>query len=157
MFKKSLLVVALLFSATAFADPRFVQRQNPVLGEYIVVLGDETPYAAVDGIAKSLASAYRGSVKQVWKDSAKAFHFVGSEAGAVGMLDDPRVEYVEQNAISYYSRSTQEQGAAADATVASSDEELSGEKLSVSSAASTPYWHLDRLDDSSPFLDGTYT
>ena len=146
MNKRTTLLAVVLFLITtlpAFANPRMVRRVSAVPNEYIVVLDKAVPQQAVDGLSRSLAAAYNGSVKQIWTNSIPAFHFIGSEPAALGMLEDPRVAYIEQNATSYPYREAQ---------LARPD----FGSLATVANATTSHWHLDRLDDPGPATDGTY-
>jgi hypothetical protein len=172
----ALLLVALAaVPSLAGANPRLIHPQNAIAGEYIGVFEDGVPYAGVDGLAHSLAATYGGTVREVWKDSAKAFHFIGSEAGAEAMLADPRIAYIEADAMHYPPHRGEEESvepvAGAEAKISRRNEipfpgevisrrggaPLLRSALAVTSNSNTSYWHLDRLDDPTPALDGTYT
>jgi len=90
-----------LFLATALtASPgKLIRHEQGVTNQYIVVLPDHTPVAAVDGLARSLAQSYGLELQEVWQYSLQGFLVVGPEANIVALSDDPRVKYVEQNAI----------------------------------------------------------
>jgi hypothetical protein len=165
MFKRLFIVLLLIgIPVLAAKNPRLIHRQNPIPNEYIVVLEQNIPYAAVDGLARSLAAAYGGTVEQVWKDSLKAFHFIGTEAGVESIFDDPRVMYAEENAITYMNFSSQPGGTEERRDLKGKEgRDLSGqedaliERVAVTADETfTPYWHLDRLDDFSPILDYSY-
>src|SRR4051794_22303143 len=103
---------------------------EPVRDEYLVFLEDGDR-RQVPAAAAALAHAHSGRLIRVWNDGVQGFWISMNAAEAEAMLHDPRVRAVEENAI-LHSSGTQ--------TVGGSD----------------PFWHLDRIDQRSSTLDGTF-
>jgi len=102
---KNVIVSMCIFTAalsTLAAPARVIHhRAQGVPGQYIVVLKENTPRSAVEGIAKSLAASYDLTVSTVWMDSIKGFLAKGSEQAFQMLASDARVAYLEQNFVTY--------------------------------------------------------
>ncbi|GEM_PF-759423 len=123
---------------------------NPIPGQYIVVLKDddaspdEKPGQSQDqnidqsqggkweALADDLNQRHGGGVKHVYTSALKGFSTEMSEAGALALSRDPRVEYVEE------------------------DGEVWGAACSQSTQPSAT-WNLDRIDQADQPLSTTYT
>ncbi len=115
----------LLFPTIGLAAPRLIRHDGGIPNQYIVVLRDETPSAAVQRIVDSLRASYGVRSAAVWEYSLKGFLAIGTEQQANAMLNDARVDYIEQNIL----------GAGIPSGVETTW--IGQEYL----------WHLDRLDD----------
>lgn len=71
-FLKALLLLA-SFTSILYATPAKVRRSatHGMERQYIVVLHDSVPSAAVDGIAQSLSAGYDLTLHEVWRDSLR--------------------------------------------------------------------------------------
>ncbi|HYT74363.1 MAG TPA: S8 family serine peptidase [Vicinamibacterales bacterium] len=120
---------------------------NPIQGEYIVVLvepaaaPDATDVATSDdgavragflAVGSALVQTYGGTVVTTWQDVLLALHARMSEMAAKAVAADPRVAYVEQNAV----------------VTGRTTETLPGDGS---------LWGLDRIDERTRVLDHSYT
>jgi aqualysin 1 len=107
--KKTLLVIALAITAAVAAllvvtppgraqggPPKFRHVQDAVPNQYIVVL---TPlgHGTVSATAQSLVNAYGGQVRFVFEHAFRGFSVTTSEASAILISQDARVDFVEEN------------------------------------------------------------
>lgn len=97
-------------------------------GKYIVLFPLETPGAAVDGLADSLAATYNLQVTTTW-EYVKGFVATGSLQAATALAADPRVEMVEQDVLMR-------------APVSGV-----GTTINPTYLNGQPLWYLDRLDE----------
>jgi hypothetical protein len=102
-----------------------------VRDEYLVFLEDGDR-RQVPGVAAALAHAHSGRLIRVWNDGVQGFWISMTEAQAEAILNEPRVRAVEENAVVHQSTA---QGVG---------------------GANDPFWHLDRIDQRSSSLDGTF-
>ncbi|HEX8136380.1 MAG TPA: S8 family serine peptidase [Pyrinomonadaceae bacterium] len=107
---------------------KFRKVQKPIVGEYIVVLNDETPGSQVGPTAKGLIRPHGGIIKFLYESSLKGFSARLTEAAAVAISQSPLVQYVEEN----------------------------GEAHVTDTQFNPPNWGLDRIDQNYG-LDQTYT
>jgi serine protease len=143
-------VVLLVFAAAVEANPgKVIRHEDGIDRQFIIVLADETPVHAVEGLARSLAASYGLDLKQVWPHSLQGFMVVGSEASIAALADDPRVKYAEQNVegvIPEYVSATQWAWYDTDPY-----------SCSDSTSCQEYLWNLDRLDELSwKDRDGTH-
>ncbi len=141
MKNSSILIGALglLLAAPVAAAPVRKSSGRAVTGQYIVVLKDgvtarsdesasQTP--RLSELASALATGARATVGAKFEDALRGFVLKGDLAAAQSIANDSRVAYVEEDAV---------------VTL-----ETAG------SAASVPTWGLDRIDDRTLPLDGSY-
>jgi hypothetical protein len=97
MRKVSLLMLYLLIAAPGFASPKFVPaRENPVAGEYLIVLKEGVARPSVDVAVERLARRYGATVVRTWTAVPGGLLKMPEEA-ARRLADDPRVLAVEQD------------------------------------------------------------
>lgn len=121
--------LALSFAALAQSEHREVRRvTQPVPNEYVVVLRPETR-ANAERVTTDLVANHQGTLIHRYEKAILGFSAILSPDQAAALADHPSVEWVEENARG----------------------QLSGRE-----SQSSPPWHLDRIDDAAPVLDGTY-
>lgn len=137
--KTMLLATALASAAASAYGSELVQRRNAVPGKYIVVLHDETATdvrtltasARVErrqGIATRLAARHGGRADHVFQHAINGFVASMSERQARAMLRDPRVRFIEEDAVIRLHQTVQPNAT----------------------------WGLDRIDQRSRVLDSRY-
>jgi subtilisin family serine protease len=109
------------------------RKANKIQNNYIVVLddavvGEKGPYSIAPYMAKDMAGAYRGNLKQVFQHALNGFSVEMSEEEALRLSDDYRVKFVEEDAV--MTADTTQNGAT---------------------------WGIDRIDQRNRPLNGTYT
>src|SRR6266542_578961 len=100
----------------------------PIHNQYIVVFNDDTRGDEIDSLASGLANAQRGTLRAVYRYALKGFSIHGiSEAQALALSEDPRVEFVEENC-----------------------EGTTGSVQNIDYSQPHAAWHLDRIDQDPP-------
>ena len=133
-----------LFSQTS-NNKRFIRHETSVPGQYLVALANRNP-SAIEGQARSIAASYGGTLLDVYQTAFGGFLVELTEAAAERLSEDPRVRWVEEDAVGT-TKST-----------------VSAVRSTTITPPSGPkyLWHLDRLDELYPAnggtqLDGTYS
>lgn len=111
------------------AAGKFRRVGNAIPNQYIVVLDDNTPAANVASLAGEMARAPGGNVTHIYRYALKGFAvYQLSEAAAMALSQDPRVEFVEEDG-----------------------------RVSVGTTQTNPPWGLDRIDQRDLPLDNSYS
>jgi serine protease len=137
--KKLIIVVVLaLFLVPAFAGHGRIERaEKPIPGQYIVVLADgvtrgdfgtDALLPSVGDVAGHMGRAYGGNVHQVYDKAIKGFAVAMTEEQAQALARDPRVAYVEEDAV-----------------------------ITLDTTQTGATWGIDRIDQASLPLSTTYT
>lgn len=132
--------LGLLLAGPAAAAPVRKSSGSAVAGQYIVVLKDGVTVRSDESsslmtprlpdLANALASGARATAGARFEDALRGFVLKGDLAAAQAIANDPRVAYVEEDAVVT----------------------LEG----AGSVAPVPTWGLDRIDDRILPLDGSY-
>jgi serine protease len=111
-------------------SPRFIRADNPIAGQYIVVLKNDPGLRtiAVDTVRRDLEQAYPLSATAEFKRVLPGFVARMDEADAIALSEDERIAYVEEDGVV--------------------------ETVAVQSNAT---FGLDRIDQQALPLDGNYT
>jgi hypothetical protein len=129
------MLFALSVSAAEAATPRVILNASATApARYIVVLNDDETVASV---ADELTTRYGGRVSHRFQRSLHGFVVEASESAALGIVNDPRVKYVEQD-------STTSGGSSSMQTISLATQNV-------------PPWGLDRIDQRDLPLDQRYT
>jgi aqualysin 1 len=114
---------------------RFQRHQGKrIPGHYIVVLDQDVGGAGADpGLAAAdadqvILGTASGRVKHVYANALRGFSAEMTEADAIALSNDPRVRFVEEDSI-----------------------------MEILTTQTNPPWNLDRIDESSLPVSGTYT
>ncbi len=131
MQKTFLLFFLALIAPSAFgADGKLIRPAGAdlITDQYIVVFDDaKIGRAAVDAVSAELASRHGAYTSRVFQHALRGAAMTMSERAALAMARDPRVAYVEQDAMSY-----------------------------IVADQPNPTWGLDRIDERNLPLDNNY-
>src|SRR4029078_1416728 len=94
-FVLSSLFVAYGQTQNRLATAKFHRVNKAIAGQYIVVLKDLGP-SSTTVFAKNLTLKHGGKIKYVYEHALKGFALQASEASAIALSRDARVEYVEE-------------------------------------------------------------
>lgn len=162
---KKLLYSLALIAAVAFLIPQFPSHaqkspdkpvtkfrkaKKPIKNEYIVVLRNDIPKGDVEPMANALARLHGGRLMGVFQHALKGFGIRLPEAAAKALANHPQVEFVEENAQSEPLEPMEEE--VWGYYPYGGEDELQPE----AAQAGVPSWGLDRIDQSTRFLDGVY-
>jgi serine protease len=109
----------------------FVRANDPIPGEYIVVMRDDVAYAAgndVKALSLNIATTYRAQVGMTFASGIRGFVSNMAETDAMAMSNDPRVAFVEENG-----------------------------RVSIDATVAAQPTGIDRIDQESAPIDGKYT
>lgn len=134
---KLALAVAVALGSSAATASELRRVSNPIPGSYIVVLKEDavrgpgarggTPAAAVENAAVDLSARFNLNVQRLYGNALPGFSITANANSINRLLNDPRVEYVEEDGMVYTS----------------------------GTQSSAPYG-LDRIDQRDRPLNGTY-
>ncbi len=110
------------------SQAKFRRSEKAILNQHVVVLKDSIAQDDVATVAKELARIHGGKIKHVYEHALKGFALRLPEAAAVALSQDPRVEYVQEDA-----------------------------EVSIVATQYSPPTGLDRIDQRNLPLDGSYT
>ena len=146
--KKTLtLLIAFVLCALATPSPFVVSSQNAtqlpaaklrrvkkaIAGQYIVVFRNDLTGSSLSSIANELAHKHGGQIKYVYEHALKGFALQASEAQAMALSRDARVEYVEE----------------------AGEIVVTGVQQPITTVGTT-FWGLDRIDQTDLPLDSAY-
>ena len=78
-------------------DKKFHRAGKPIRDHYIVVLNSDTLADQVEPISNDLLSRHGGTTKHIYKHALRGFSIQLSEAAAMALSQDPRVQYVQED------------------------------------------------------------
>jgi subtilisin family serine protease len=142
MKKIAALLVVIVLGLMVFASSptrsqgqkdKLLRKANRIANHYIVVLddavvGERGMYSIAPYIAEDMATRHGGKVGYIYKDALNGFSVEMSEKEAEALSQDFRVAYVEEDGMMY-----------------------------ATATQTNPPWGLDRVDQRSLPLSGTYT
>src|SRR5688572_13827299 len=77
---------------------KFRRAHRAIADHYIVVFKDDLPRGEVAAAARDLAGFHGGFTRHIYKHALKGFSVQLTEEAALALSQDPRVEYVEEDA-----------------------------------------------------------
>jgi subtilisin family serine protease len=116
---------------TSLPAAKLRRLNKPIAGQYIVVLKKTAD--AVPSLANDLTQKHGGQIKYVYENALKGFALQASEAEAMALSRDARVNYVEE----------------------AGEVVVTGVQSPIVTDSST-FWGLDRIDQIEPALDSAY-
>jgi subtilisin family serine protease len=131
MRREAILVAVLAVAASAGEAAEIRAAARPIENRYIVVLIDDSrgaPVAPTARVAEEMALAHGGRILHTYTSALHGFAVSLSRAAAEALADDPRVSFVEEDSV-----------------------------MSIVTTQSNATWGLDRIDQKTLPLNGTYT
>lgn len=89
------MISCVALSAAATTTVRHHARS--ISGQYMVLLDNNVPAAAYDGLVKSLANTYGLEIRTQWREEPRGFVASVPVAGAQRLATDPRIRIVEED------------------------------------------------------------
>ena len=108
-------------------DKKFHRAGKHIRDQYIVVLNPETPAEQVEAITNNLLSLHGGVTRHIYKHALKGFSIQMTEADAMALSQDPRVQYVQEDG-----------------------------EATLDTSQTVPNWGLDRIDQRNLPRDNSY-
>jgi hypothetical protein len=140
-----LFILLLLVCGSLFAGDKIHKSPGAVKDRYIVVFENSVEVGDVAAFATELGRGHNAKVERVWTDALKGFVATMPAARAEGMSHDPRIKFIEEDAVIHLS-----------AVVPTNVDPACDPTMATCTTTANRLWNLDRLEQDSPVLNNRY-